>query len=79
MQLEQRLGILWLCVARHLKVLRHVEHRRKKTLTCSIVPATVGAALAALALELELAGRLGGGDGTGEACGDEGVWYSWAE
>ena len=67
---EQRLGIFWLCVARHLKVLRHFEHRRQKTLTSSIAPTTVGAALAALDV---LAGRLGGGEVTGEACGDEGV------
>ena len=48
-----------------------------KTLTFSLAPATVGAALAVLEV---LVGRLGGDEVTGEACGeDSGVWYSWAE
>ena len=51
-----------------------------KTLTFSLAPATVSAALAVLASELELAGRLGGGDEAGEACGeDSGVKHSSAE
>ena len=66
---EQRLGILSLCVTRHRYVRRHFEHRRQKTRTSALAATTVGAALAALASELVLAGRLGGGDGTGEDTG----------
>ena len=64
---EQCLGSFSPRLTPTLNLLRQRAHLRMKTLTFSLAPATVGAALAS---ELVLAGRLGGGDGTGKDTGD---------
>ena len=66
----QIFGIASALVTPILNLLRQRPHLRVKTRTFSSVAATVGAALAALASELVLPGRRGGGDEAGEDTGD---------